>query len=112
MERGGGANNTQTEEQDAALTSLFINSLLDLLRCVITPVVVVVKHGTHHHGNAVVNGRVLLQQGALEVVPDLCRAGRENTRFSADSYGGSRGVHPKTRLLSKLSTGSPQRSCG
>lgn len=65
----------QTEEQDRALTSLLINSLPNLLRCIILPVIVVVKNGTCHHGNTVVNSCVLLQQGAVEVVPDLCRVG-------------------------------------
>lgn len=64
-----------------------MNLQLDLLPRVILPVVVVVKHGTRHHVNAVVNSGVLLQQGAVEVVPDPCRAGPESTRklVSTDS---------------------------
>lgn len=48
-----------------------LNLLLDLLWSVVLAVIVVIKNGTCHHVNAVVNGGIFLQQGALKVLPDL-----------------------------------------
>lgn len=45
--------------------------LLDLLQSVVLTIAVIIEGRTAHHIDGVVNGGIFLQEGAVEVLPDL-----------------------------------------